>query len=290
MCKYFLYSTHQIIHYHKDKDGVDYSSKNKYPEAANGSGMTDYAIHPAFTFGSDELAGFWVGKFESSNNGGKIQIKGGVQSWRSITVSNIYNTCRNMNTEGNIYGLSEDDNEVDPHMMKNTEWGAVAYLSKSIYGKNEEVEINSNSSYYTGGGSGTTYRSSVGQSTTGNVYGVYDMSGGAWEYTAAYVGSGNSNGSSLVSAPAKYKDVYSTYQAPSASGIYGDAVWETSSSSSSSSGSWYNDCSYFPNSGYPFFERGGRYSSGSSAGLFAFGSYNGCDYDNLSFRVVVPVL
>ena len=29
--------------------------------------------------------------------------------------------------------------------MKNDEWGAVAYLSKSKYGKNAEVTINSNS-------------------------------------------------------------------------------------------------------------------------------------------------
>ncbi len=36
-------------------------------------------------------------------------------------------------------------------MMKNDEWGAVAYLSKSKYGKqNEEVWINNSSSYITG--------------------------------------------------------------------------------------------------------------------------------------------
>ena len=79
-------------------------------------------------------------------------------------------------------------------MMKNDEWGAVAYLSKSKYGKqNEEVDINSDSSYYTGGGSGNAYVTNVGQSTTGTVHGVYDMSGGAWEYVAAYVNNGNSN-------------------------------------------------------------------------------------------------
>ena len=52
----------------------------------------------------------------------------------------------------------------------------------------------------------------VGQSTTGTVYGAYDMSGGAWEYVAAYVDNGDSNltsyGSSLVNGDAKVKNVY----------------------------------------------------------------------------------
>ena len=46
-------------------------------------------------------------------------------------------------------------------MMKNDEWGAVAYLSKSKYGKNAEVDINDDSSYYTGGGSGNAYVNNV---------------------------------------------------------------------------------------------------------------------------------
>ena len=33
----------------------------------------------------------------------------------------------------NIYGFKES--EVDTHAMKNLEWGAVAYLSQSKYGK-----------------------------------------------------------------------------------------------------------------------------------------------------------
>ena len=110
--------------------------------------------------------------------------------------------------------------------MKNDEWGAVAYLSKSKYGKqNEEVWINNSSSFITGSAgnstnanadTGTTndYTSTQGvkASTTGTVYGVYDMSGGAWEYVAAYVDNGDSNltsyGSSLVNGDAKVKNVY----------------------------------------------------------------------------------
>ena len=186
-------------------------------------------------------------------------------------------------------------------MMKNDEWGAVAYLSKSKYGKQtEEVTINSNSSYYTGGGSGNTYVNNGAQSTTGNVYGVYDMSGGAWEYVAGYVNNGNGNltsyGSSLVNGDAKTKNVYTkastdnnTNNYNQNASKYGDAVYETSANGNTSNGSWYGDCSYFPFTSSPFFRRGGYYYDGSRAGVFAFDN-NGGSSSNVSFRPVLVAL
>ena len=275
----------------KDKDGDDYSSKKQYP-SVSGNAMSDYVIHPAFTFGEEELAGFWVGKFETSNNGGKIQIKGGVQSWMNIEVSTIHTTCVGMNNVGNSYGLSTDDSVVDPHMMKNTEWGAVAYLSQSKYGKNSEVEINVNRNYYTGGGSETSYRSNQGQSTTGNVTGIYDMSGGAEEYVAAYNFEViNSHGLNLEKAPARYKNVYSTSASPMSGGYYGDAMYETSSSMYGySPDSWNSDYSKGIDSEDPFLRRGGNCNGSSNSGLFAFYSDSGSGINGNSFRVVVPVL
>ena len=186
-------------------------------------------------------------------------------------------------------------------MMKNDEWGAVAYLSKSKYGKNAEVTINDSSSYYTGGGSGNAYVTNVGQSTTGTVHGVYDMSGGAWEYVAAYVNNGNSNltsyGSSLVNGDAKTKNVYSKGSSDSRdnnysanSGKYGDAVYETSANGNSSSSSWYGDCSYFPYSSTPFFVRGGYYADGTHAGVFYFSNDGGDSHSYYSFRPVLVAL
>ena len=140
----------------------------------NASGQGNWNIHPAFNYGTT-VSGLWVAKFEASRSNATsssagsnntIKIQPGVQSWRSITVNDIYTNCLNYNKT------------LNSHMMKNDEWGAVAYLSKSKYGKqNEEVDINSDSSYYTGGGSGNAYVTNVGQSTTGTVNGVYDMSG-----------------------------------------------------------------------------------------------------------------
>ena len=218
-----------------------------------------------------------------------------------------------MNKSGNPYGLSTSDDVVDPHMMKNTEWGACAYLSKSKYGKEtEEVWINPNSNYITGQAgssvsessttSTTDYKSTNGQkaSTSGNTTGVYDMSGGTYEFVAGYVNNGNSNlttyGSNLVGAVVKYKDVYSkgisdsaSNNYTSASSKYGDAVYEISSSSKGTT-SWYSDYSYFPDTSTPFFLRGGDCISGSNAGVFYFNYHNGSNNNYRSFRVVVPVL
>lgn len=108
------------------------------------------------------------------------------------------------------------------------------------------------------------------QVLTGNTTGIYGMSGGTWEYVAAYVNNGDSNlttyGSSLVNAVAKYKDVYSVGSSDSvpnnyaaASSKYGDAVYETSNSSISPfTDSWYSDYSWFSYSKNPFLQRGLR--------------------------------
>ncbi len=322
---------------------IDTNNQNKdktktysedYPDYTTGSGMTDYVVHPAFNYGGTKLAGFWVGKFDTSNtdctttkstgeyNGTEktVTIRANVTSWRSISISNMFTVCTELNKVGNPYGLNTSDSVVDPHLMKNTEWGAVAYLSQnSKYGKGSEVWINNNTSYITGragdggyeSGSGSTgehvYNTTNGMqaSTTGNVTGIYDMNGGAREYTAAYVNNENSNlttyGSTLVNANAKYKDVY---QATRVSGSdsqsgnynllnpkekYGDAVYETSNSYSGSN-SWYSDNSNFPYSMAFFFDRGGYYNSTSNAGLFYFTYSGGRDYDDSSFRVVLPVM
>ena len=263
----------------------------------NASGQGNWNIHPAFNYGTT-VSGLWVAKFEASRSNATsssagsnntIKIQPGVQSWRSITVNDIYTNCLNYNKT------------LNSHMMKNDEWGAVAYLSKSKYGKNAEVDINSDSSYYTGGGSGNAYVTNVGQSTTGTVHGVYDMSGGAWEYVAAYVNNGNSNltnyGSSLVNGDAKTKNVYSKGSSDSRdnnysanSGKYGDAVYETSANGNSSSSSWYGDYSYFPYAGNPFFLRGGYYNNGTNAGVFSFDCSYGDSNSGHSFRPVLVAL
>ena len=318
----------------KDRNNNTYSES--YPTASTGSGMGDYVVHPSFNYGGIKLNGFWVGKYETSNtdctttsssgeyNGTEktVQIKAGVASWGGISVSNIYTVCSNMNVTDNIYGLTAT---TDPHLIKNSEWGAVAYLSQNAsYGKGEQIWINPNSNCITGqAGSGvssgqttstSTYNTENGQqsSTTGNVTGVYDMSGCRTEYVASYVNNGNSSltsyGYSLIQASDRYKDVYrvttdtktNNYnntqpseglgQPTSTTGHYGDAIWETSSGTSDSSNvsnGWYGDHSNMPYTGTPFLLRGGMYNNTTDSGIFYFHYGDGNASANRGFRIAV---
>ena len=202
--------------------------------------------------------------------------------------------------------------------MKNTEWVACAYLSKSVYGKNGEVWNNpyynndTNCSPITGlcgnetngkdnattNMSNTVKYNEIGggnASTTGNVYGIYDMAGGAWEYVAGIytAGASNDDRSKLWdNNNSKYVDQYtkSTGEQSNYYGNtdkYGDAVYETSSSGYGDTGSWDSNYSDFPNSSNPVFNRGGRAYNGSIAGVFAFGYYTGNANTDNSFRPVV---
>ena len=257
----------------------------------NSSGQGKWNIHPAFNYGQT-VSGIWVAKFEasrsnatSSSSGGNntIKIQPGVSSWTDIAVNDIFKTCRNYNTL------------LNSHMMKNTEWGAVAYLSKSKYGINGEVAINSFNNY-TGGGSDNSYVDNTDQSTTGNVWGIYDMSGGKYEYVAAYVNNGSSSlntyGSSLVSASSYMKDIYTASKDTSSenynesSSKYGDALYETSSDNSGYN-SWYDDYSLFPSKDEPFFRRGGAKDDRTHAGVFSFDYSDGDEYYASTFRPVL---
>ena len=272
-------------------DGTEYSET--CINAENGNWYT----HPAFTFGDEELTGFWVGKFEISGNTDEITIKPNVISLGSETISSFFTAIQNINTTYSLNG--------DSHMMKNMEWGAVAYLSHSKYGtctdgSCTEVAINSNSSYYTGGGTSNAYKTNVTQSTTGNMYGIYDMSGGAWEYVMGNMA--NSSGSfypsdsGFVVSPAgpnfnhKYYDSY-TYGTSSTThgrGKLGDATKETLKTFGSYRGGWYTDYAAFPSSSYSWYIRGGSFSHGSNAGLFYFNSTGG-SYSINSARAVACV-
>ena len=263
--------------------------------AENGNWYT----HPAFTFGDQELTGFWVGKFEISGNTSEITIKPNVSSLRSQTVSSFFTAIQNISTSYSLNG--------DSHMMKNMEWGAVAYLSHSKYGINKEVGINNNSNYTTGCGAAAgsssssscnAYNTTTGMlaSTTGNIYGIYDMSGGAYEYvmgnTVNIIGDFYSSSAGFSEAPGlQYYDSY-TYGMPDTThsrGKLGDATKETLKTFGDDWGGWYIDFAYFPISSHSWFERGGYYDYGSYAGLFAFGRSVGAEYSDYSARAVACV-
>ena len=259
------------------------TSSETCTNATNGNWYT----HPAFTFGSEQLTGFWVGKFEVSGTIEQITIKPGLTSIREQSISNFFTAIRSMRTTYNLKG--------DSHMIKNMEWGAIAYLKQSSYGLGTtDIQINSNSEFYTGGGSGTSYKTNASQSTTGNIYGIYDMSGGTYEYVMGNMsdesGAFNAGLSEFESAPEdKYYDEY-TYgetQTTYSRGKLGDATKEILLTFDNTNGSWYNDYSYFTYSSWHWFARGGYYANDVNAGIFGFTSSNGASHIRRSARAIL---
>ncbi len=265
------------------------------------SSNTHFVKHPAFTFGTEELTGIWVGKFEFTGSIGNITTKPSINSFTQYSISSFFNWIRSMENTGNVYGLISS--EIDSHIVKNIEWGAAAYLTQSAYGKygntlysgeNKEVWNNTNSSTITGCAGAAKnetqsstclyfYNSSNGQqaSTTGNVYGIYDMSGGRDEYVMGYL-SGYPGSSGFSTMPdSKYYDEYTAYN----NSKYGDAVYEVSLSSSGLN-SWYTESSDFITSSSPWFRRGGNSSSGAGAGIFFYSNLNGAG-SGISSRIVL---
>lgn len=169
-------------------------------------------------------------------------FQGTSYSMNYVNHKEAFALCSVLNENNNVYGLSSD---TDSHLMKNSEWGAAAYLGKSKYGLNTDDiyinNVNMNSGAASGAiaddtkdgngkyvnpylgvyaitgvessrnaSDGSVLISSIDQvndadkrksanikvwnevgggksSTTGNVYGIFDMSGGEWERTADYI-------------------------------------------------------------------------------------------------------
>ncbi len=291
---------------------INITFESKTTSKSTGSRNGEWLTHPAFTFGDKELAGIWVGKFETSNTAELPKIVPNVSSLRSMTVNAQFNTSRLMTTTlASTYGTSTND---DSHMMKNMEWGAVAYLTNSIYGRYTnastciesgcEVWINNNEDFTTGcAGSSVSEDSAstcnawntttgVNASTTGNIYGIYDMSGGAGEYVMGNYNDTISNAGFTSMPEAKYYDKYTGTDSESDLTKYhlGDATKETVKTKSSGENAWYQDFSYSVYSSYPWVGRGGLYGDSTAAGVFYFLGVNGVSSNGVSFRVALGAL
>ena len=235
----------------------------------NDTNFADYIPHPAFEFDGSK-AGIWIGKFESSKLAyNKIGIVPNKESEKGLSAGNAFTKCLEVK---NTYNLEQDS-----HLIKNIEWGAVAYLTESKYGRNGTEVTKNSSNYYTGGGNNNEYKTTnAGQSTTGNIYGIYDMNGTSWEYVAGVNVLSNGHASSIfydfTNVEAKYYDIYKNYS--ESKGIKGDGIYETSISGNGSTG-WHQDFASFLDSSKTILQRGGRLYNGSALGLFSFDSSNG---------------
>ena len=327
--------------------------ESKTDEKTLGTQVGEYRTHSAFTFGNSELNGIWVGKFETTGTTDAPTIKPNLQSQNYEDVTTQFHAAQKLGTS--TYGSTS---KVDAHMMKNSEWGAVAYLSHSKYGINRELYINNSSYMYTGRSGGnvggstainnvytdqtsttqynkygfytwdgylleyntqnktTTHDISKVASTTGNITGVYDMSGGANEYvmgvfanssgqlwsgyntryqsgtfTSGFTGLLGDNGISYTGEAfpdSKYYDVYKADDGTSINPLtacdggicYGHGLSEVNK--------WYGDYAGFVSAGGPWFIRGGYYGDGVNADAFNYGPFHGgTAFAEARFRSVI---
>lgn len=186
------------------------------PVSNNDNGK--YYTHPAFDTTTEKLYGIWVSKYEVSNN---YEIKNGNNILTNTYLSTYYNQIKNISDTYNY------------HVIKNTEWGALTYLTHSKYGlcdNNSCKVIGTNNTYISG--------SELTDTTTGNIYGIFDASGNGSEYTMANItttDSLNLNNSFFNGTPLGTDD-YDLYT--SNSFILGDATKELSQKNIDTTNNW----------------------------------------------------
>ena len=198
--------------------------EGKNSSKSNGTKNGEWLTHPAFTFGDQELAGIWVGKFETTGTGDMPTIKPNLVSLTNQNISTQFDTSRKIN-----YVVDNEKDKIDAHIAKNVDWGAVVYLSHSKYGictngvcnniRNNNVNtlndingpsvtgcssVNPNGSMVVSDTCNTNYSRAYNDneygvlaSSTSSIYGVYDMAGGTWEIVMTVMK--NEDGSNIIS-------------------------------------------------------------------------------------------
>ena len=345
----------------RDKNGEDVTPKGYIVHPAFRNGSNNGYLNGEW---NAEIPGIWVSKFEAgyagieNTAGEKIKVVdtsitykttgrniyeelvfnetkmkypvyiGRTYSYNNLDVGEMFKISKELTKTGNPYGF--DSNNIDSHLMKNSEWGAVAYLAQSQYGRNNtKITINNICNEKISGASTITgyaaneinaTENAVNQekledemnnsyawytkkgtlaSTTGNMYGIYDMVGGATEYTAGYIDNISDNYKMYIedfknlTTSNKHCKIYQSqkdniiednYKANSKT--YGDATIEISKDGVNYT-SWNGEASFYVNKNSAFFLRGGGYGEGKFAGIFCYEIHSGHLSLDHGFRTVL---
>jgi hypothetical protein len=220
-------------------------------------------------------------------------IKANTQSWRSVQVTKMYTSGLKLDTD---YGITT----LDSHMTRYTEWTAMSYLTNSIYGLCEsstsctEVGVNTSSTYMSGM---EDYKTNVSLSSTGNITGIYDISGSAGEYAMGYLSNtAGSSGFTTLPTDNKYTDIFTSSDnsirnysvitqingQTTMNGVFGELLSDKTKTTS-----WYGDYAYSVGSSSPWFRLGGYHNNGSSAGAFGSTYDSGIAGAYRGFRVAL---
>ncbi len=265
-----------------------------------------YEIHSAFQFGNKKLTGFWVAKFElgyddkncennkfatCKNMETRLRLKPNVKSMKYKNIKQLFDFSKNISA---TYSMNNDS-----HMIKNSEWGAIAYFTNSEYGrctngKCEEISKN-DSLYYTGKSQGAdeslkhsspngtyNYNEEKGlkASTTRNLYGIYDLSGGHDEYVMGNFRNNIAKSGFEKMPEKKYYDVYEQK----------DLIKLENDHALSNTRGWFHDLHNYVNEDLPWLIRGGFYDCPKFAGVFGFGNKDGKGTEMATTRVVLTEL
>lgn len=218
----------------------------------------DYQTHPIFNYNN----GIWVGKFETSGTPDSFSV---LPNQKTLTNISYVDLVKQSTTDS--FGLAD----MDATFAGNDVWGAVAIFTTSQYGVGlDKVQPNTNSTIVTGcgpiaendidtyyggincdkNGQNSSWGTRLGllASTTHNIYGIYDLAGGADEYANSF-----------------------------SQDALGDATFETMN--------WQGNASQPLNDKYPFIIRGGAANQGKYAGIFAYGFTDGSSSENYGFRL-----
>ena len=300
--------------------------------------------HPAFTFGNLDIEGFWIGKFETSGNisnpliiPDNLSITG--QNLSSLfTISKKFQNYLSNNIDAHLltslewgavsylthsnYGLCNDNICRDVYINNSSSYytgrsggapsGSDELTLTNVYGTGGNNKYNAYAYYNYKGyklnrADGTTTDTkdiSKIASTTGNITGVYDTSGGSVDYVmsnmvnkdgAFYTSSAGTNWNNNTILDNMYYMAYSyganyINQTGFNRARLGDATAEILASATNS-GSWSTNITgglsqfiaYYLYSGYSYFGRGG-YSEIEQAGIFSFYRYTGSSASNVGSR------
>lgn len=285
---------------------------------------TNNKIYPAGQWDSD-LTGYWIAKYDAgkevttrisyqddhsrpiySGYGWNRRIIG-YEQMEVVTTTETLKcvpgvACSDKNTyeeAANICSefrkdIAENYSNLNTHLMRNSEWGAVAYLTWSKYGA--KYVANNNTIFAAGMNKDdkTNYEDFedeiyttpkyIGATTTGNPFGLYDMVGGVSNMVSAMTYE------RLVTQSTREVTVYPFIRRENR--IPGDGIYEVSKEDTSSGAvvwrTWGGYQAEYPSASMIFLRGGDRENISGKNGIFSYNympfSVQNSIYNNVGFR------
>lgn len=282
----------------------------KFNDESNGSNDGEYLTLPGFTLGSEKFSGLWYAKFESTKTNNSLTIKPNESIWANLTAYGQFNKSKELTSD--TYGLT-----FESMMSKNNQWSTASYLSYSKYGIGTNIRTNATSTEGTHNlisGCGANNISdknlntcdigygevnSYPQSSTGNIYGIFGLSGGAEERVMGILtdDSGNPRSGRTTGYNSEYKGIvadgtyingydypdskyYQLYNSAMFNSYLGEALVETKG--------WNNNNYNFIDANNPYIVRGGNIWGENQNGQFTYNANGGGGYTYYNgFRIIV---